>query len=248
MAELTVYPAIDLRGGQVVRLVQGDPARETVYGKDVAAIAGRWAEAGARWLHIVDLDAALGEPREGNRRALEAIERAVGRAVRLQVGGGLRTEADVAAILDLGAARVVLGTAAVEQHALLAKLLARYGPGRVAAGIDARDGRVRVRGWTEAAGVTPMGLARQLAEAGLRTAIYTDIARDGAGTGVNVAAARRLADASGLEVIAAGGVASLDDIRRVRAAGVAGVIVGRALYEGQIDLGRALAVAGEEEN
>lgn len=237
MSAFIVYPAIDLRDGRVVRLQEGNPHRQTAYGDDPAEVAARWRAAGAAWLHVVDLDAAFGEEAGANRRALAAILRLGG---RVQFGGGVRTADAVAGLLDLGVSRVVLGTAAVENPDLVAVALARFGPEAVAVAIDARDGRVRTRGWQAESGLDAVAFARRLADLGLRTAIYTDIARDGLGTGVNVAASRALAEASGLEVIASGGVASLADVRAVRDAGLSGVIIGRALYEGQVDLREAL--------
>lgn len=237
MSIFTVYPAIDLRGGKVVRLQAGDPNRQTAYSDDPAEVAARWRAAGAAWLHVVDLDAALGEDAAANRRALRAILRSGG---QVQFGGGVRTADAVAGLLDLGVSRVVLGTAAVDDPGLVAEVLARFGPQTVAAAIDARDGRVRTRGWQSESGLDAIAFACALAALGLRTAIHTDIARDGLGTGVNVAASLVLAEASGLDVIASGGVASLADVIAVRNAGLSGVIIGRALYEGQIDLGEAL--------
>lgn len=237
MSIFTVYPAIDLRRGKVVRLQEGDPHRQTAYSDAPAEVAARWRAAGATWLHVVDLDAAFGEDVAANRRALAAILRTGG---RVQFGGGVRTLDDMAGLLDLGVSRVVLGTAAVENPDLVAGALARFGPEAVAVAIDARDGRVRTRGWQAESGLDAMVFACRLAALGLRTAIHTDIARDGLGTGVNVAAGRALAEASGLDVIASGGVASLADVRAVRDAGLSGVIIGRALYEGQIDLREAL--------
>ncbi len=237
MRTFTVYPAIDLRGGRVVRLQEGDPGRQTAYSDDPAEVAARWRAAGAVWLHVVDLDAALGEDSAANGRALAAILRLGG---RVQFGGGVRSLAAVAGLLDLGVSRVVLGTAAVENPDLVAQALARGGPQAVAVAIDARDGRVRTRGWQVESGLDAIAFARTLAALGLRTAIHTDIARDGLGTGVNLAASRALAEASGLDVIAAGGVASLADVSAAREAGLSGVIIGRALYEGRIDLAEAL--------
>jgi len=239
----TIYPAIDLRGGQVVRLVQGDPHRQTVYSAYPDEVAWRWVLAGAEWLHVVDLDAALGVPSAENLAALGqilAVTRQLQPVVRVQFGGGLRSLPAIAAALRLGVSRVVLGTAAVEDPRLLAKAVAVFGPGRVGVALDGRAGQVQVRGWTRAGGVTAVALGTQLRRAGLRTALYTDIQRDGAGQGVNVAETRRLADGSGLEVIASGGVASLGDVRQARQAGLSGVIIGRALYEGQVRLSEAL--------
>lgn len=237
MSVFTVYPAIDLRGGKVVRLQEGDPNRQTAYSDDPAEVAARWLASGAGWLHVVDLDAAFGGDAMANRRALAAILRLGG---RVQFGGGVRTMDAVAGLLGLGVSRVVLGTAAVEDPDLVAGALARFGPEAVAVAIDARDGRVRTRGWQAESGLDAVAFACRLAELGLRIVIHTDIARDGLGTGVNVAASRALAEASGLNVIASGGVASLADVAAVRSAGLSGVIVGRALYEGQVDLREAL--------
>lgn len=241
MGAFTVYPAIDLRRGRVVRLAQGDPGRQTVYGDDPTAVAERWLAEGARWLHVVDLDGAFGEAGEENGEALGAVlavaERVGG---RVQFGGGLRKVDDLARLRSLGASRVVLGTAAVEDPILLREALRRFGPGWVAVGVDARSGRVRVRGWMEDAGVDALDLARRLRQDGVTTVVFTDVARDGVGAGVDVAGARRLAEEAGLEVIASGGAASLDDVRRVRAAGLGGVVIGRALYEGRISLSEAL--------
>jgi phosphoribosylformimino-5-aminoimidazole carboxamide ribotide isomerase len=229
----SIYPAIDLRGGRVVRLAQGDLDRQTVYGDDPAAAAERWLADGAAWLHVVNLDGAFGEADGLNERALKSI---VGTGARVQFGGGLRDRAAIDRALAAGVARVVLGTVAVEQPALVADAARDFGADRVAVGIDARDGRVRVRGWADEGGLGAVDLARRMRDLGLAWCVFTDVARDGVGAGVNVPATVELARASGLNVIASGGVASADDVRQVRAAGLAGVIVGRALYEGQVVL------------
>jgi phosphoribosylformimino-5-aminoimidazole carboxamide ribotide isomerase len=228
-----VYPAIDLRGGRVVRLAQGDRARQTVYDEDPAAVARRWLAEGAEWLHVVNLDGAFGEEDGPNAQALRAIV-AVG--VNVQFGGGLRDRASLAHALQAGVARVVIGTAAVEQPAMVAEAVQEFGAERIAVGIDARDGRVRVRGWADETGVAAVTLGQQMRGFGLAWCVYTDIERDGVGRGVNVAATAELAQATGLRVIASGGVAGAEDVQRVRAAGLAGVIIGRALYEGQVEL------------
>lgn len=249
MTGFDIYPAIDLRRGRVVRLQLGDPARETVFGDDPAATAGRWRDAGARWLHVVNLDGAFAEAGAANWAALAAIVAAGG--ARVQFGGGLRSLDDIAAALDGGVARAVLGTAALESPELLAAAVAQFGPERVAVGIDARDGRVRVRGWQAETAVTPAALALSARAAGVTTIIYTDIARDGVLAGVNAAATAALAATTGLDVIASGGARDLDDVARLLALGataapgrLAGVILGRALYDGHIDLAAALARAG----
>jgi len=238
MMEFTIYPAIDMRGGKVVRLAQGDLARQTTYGDDPAAVARRWLDEGAQWLHVVNLDGAFGEAGGANLAALEQI---VATGARVQFGGGLRALEDVERVLGLGVARAILGTVAVENPDLVREAVGRFGAERVGVGIDARDGRVRVRGWAADSGVDAVELARDMRAAGVEIVVFTDVARDGVGTGVNVAATAALAQAAGLRVIASGGVASSDDVRQVRAAGLAGVIVGRALYEGKVDLREVLS-------
>lgn len=239
-AEFTIFPAIDLRQGEVVRLAEGDPGRQTHYGSDPAAVAERWQAAGAQWLHVVNLDGAFGEAGAANLNALESLTK-LGLAV--QFGGGLRDAAGVQRAFDLGVSRVVLGTAAVENPTLVEWTMAQYGAERAAVGLDARGGVVRVRGWAESAGVQAVDLGRRLRAQGVVWCVFTDVARDGLGTGVNVPATAALAEATGLRVIASGGVAGLNDIAAVRAAGLAGVIIGRALYEGQVDLREALELS-----
>ncbi len=229
----TVYPAIDLRGGRVVRLAQGDPGRQTVYGNDPAAVARRWQAEGAEWVHVVNLDGAFGEADGPNALALKEI---VAAGLNVQFGGGLRDRASIERALAAGVARVVIGTAAVERPELVAEAVRDFGAARVAVGIDARDGRVRVRGWADETHVAAIDLARQMRALGLEWCVFTDVARDGVGTGVNVPSTAELARSSGLRVIASGGVAGADDVRQVQAAGLAGVIIGRALYEGQVSL------------
>jgi phosphoribosylformimino-5-aminoimidazole carboxamide ribotide isomerase len=232
---LELYPAVDVQGGRVVRLRQGEARRATAYADDPVAVARQMEAAGARWVHFVDLDRAFGtgDNRELARRFLSAA------TVRVQVGGGLRTEEAIEEMLAWGASRVVIGTKAATDPALVENLLARHGADRLAIGIDAKDGRVAMRGWTEVFDLTPLQLAKRVRDQGARTAIYTDVARDGMLSGPDIEGARALA-AFGLDVIASGGVASLDDIRAIRDAGLAGAIVGRALYEGRFTLTDAL--------
>ena len=235
----TVYPAIDLRRGKVVRLRQGDPERETQYSDEPLSVARRWQEAGAAWLHIVNLDGAFGEQSQENQRALE---RMLSTGLPVQLGGGLRDLEGIRRALDLGVSRVIIGTAAVNDPALVEAALGAWGPERVAVGVDAREGKVRTHGWKEASSFTAVELAQKWADQGARWTVFTDVARDGVGVGVNVGAAAHLAQTTGLSVIAAGGVASLQDVRRARQAGLKGVIIGRALYEGQVVLEEALDV------
>jgi phosphoribosylformimino-5-aminoimidazole carboxamide ribotide isomerase len=240
----TVFPAIDLRAGRVVRLAQGDPSRQTVYGDNPAAVALRWQADGAAWVHVVNLDGAFGGADDAARLNLDSLAGIVATGLRVQFGGGLRSEADLRRVFELGAARAVLGTAAVEDPALVNWALETYGADRIAIGLDARQGRVTVRGWTQPAGVTAIELGTELRRAGIAWCIFTDVSRDGMRAGLNLSATAALADATGLRVIASGGVAGLSDVRAARQAGLAGVIVGRALYEGQVSLKEALGVSG----
>lgn len=256
-----IYPAIDLRKGQVVRLRQGDPAAQTTFGDDPSAVARRWAAAGAEWLHVVNLDGAFapgedhraGDPRIAaiNLQRLAEIRAAV--ALPVQFGGGMRALADVALALELGATRVVLGTVAVRKPELVGEAVRQFGGERIVAGIDARDGLVATHGWRETSALDALTVALRMRDLGVQRVVYTDIARDGTLSGVNVQATVALAQESGLEVIASGGVASLADIRALAGCapdptgtvpgGVEGVIVGQALYTGAIDLAAAVALA-----
>lgn len=233
---MELYPAVDIEGGRV--------ARSTSASDPIAAVR-QFAHDGARWVHVVDLDRAFGkgENRELTRRLLAGGEG--GAAVRIQVAGGLASEAVVAELVGWGATRVVIGTAAAVDAALVARLLARFGADRLAVGIDARDGRVAARGSDVTFPFAPLELARRVRGQGARTVIYTDAARDGSLAGPDLDGARAIAalggEGGGLDVIVSGGVASLDDLRRVRDAGLAGAIVGRALHEGRFTLREALA-------
>jgi phosphoribosylformimino-5-aminoimidazole carboxamide ribotide isomerase len=241
MTTFTIYPAIDLRKGQVVRLRQGDPERQKTYAADPAWVAGQWLESGASWLHVVNLDGAFGEGDQENQAALKGIlEQARFRNAQVQFGGGLRTLDQIESALRLGVHRLILGTAALETPKIVVEAVQRYGAEQIAAALDALQGIVRSRGWTQETGQEVLVVGNQLAEHGLRTVIYTDIKRDGMGSGVDIASAQALA-ALGLEVIASGGVRTLEDVQRVRQAGLSGVIIGRALYEGNFRLEEALA-------
>ena len=225
---MELYPAVDIEGGRV--------ARSTSASDPIAAVR-QFARDGARWVHVVDLDRAFGkgENRELTRRLLAEA------AVRIQVGGGVTSDDGVAELVGWGATRVVIGTAAAVDAVLVARLLGRYGAERLAVGIDARDGRVAARGSDVRLALAPLELARRLRGQGARTVIYTDAARDGSLAGPDVDGARAIAAlGEGLDVIVSGGVASLDDLRRVRDAGLAGAIVGRALHEGRFTLHEAL--------
>ena len=241
MNAFTIFPAIDLRGGKVVRLKEGDPARITAYSDNPAEMAKHWLEMGASWLHVINLDGAFGESDHANRSALESIlSVAKSFGGRVQFGGGIRSLDAIERAVDLCVNRIVLGTIAVEQPDVVADALTRFGAERLAVAIDARDGFVRVHGWKDDSGISATGLALQMRTFGLRTAIFTDISRDGLGSGLNIAATRALADVSGLNVIASGGVHTLEDVVAARRANLSGVIVGRAIYEGTLDLKIAL--------
>ncbi len=243
---MIIYPAIDLRRGRCVRLIQGDPQAETVFSEDPIVTALRWQEEGAEWLHIVNLDGAFGdtEAAGANLTALRGILSTI--TIPVQLGGGLRSLDDIERALELGIQRVVLGTAAIATPEVMDQAVRQFGAERIAVALDVREGQVATHGWRVTSHLTPLELARRLQEAGILRLVYTDIGRDGMLSGMNVMACVELAQATGLKVIASGGVASLEDVRRVRQvewAGVEGVIIGRALYTGQITLREALAVA-----
>lgn len=234
---MILYPAIDLKDGACVRLLHGAMDAATVYNRDAAAQARAFAEAGAEWIHVVDLDGAVAG-RPVNEAAIEAILGAT--SVPVQLGGGNRSLEIVERRLEKGVRRVVLGTVALTNPALVREACRRF-PGRIAIGIDARGGRVAVDGWVKTSETTALELAKALEDAGAAALVYTNIDRDGAKKGVDVAGTAALARAVATPVIASGGVASLDDLAALRAEKViAGVIIGRALYDGAIDLREAL--------
>jgi len=236
---MIVIPAIDLKGGRCVRLLQGEKDRETVYSENPAEVAVRWQNAGAEMIHVVDLDGAFeGVPR--NRAQLESILAAVQTPV--EFGGGLRTDADVDGVIEMGVARAIIGTKAAASPGWMAELCRRH-PGKIAAGIDARDGMAALEGWTESSKIKATDLAHRMAEIGVAAIIFTDISRDGMLTGPNIEATAALADEVDVPVIASGGVSSLDDIRKLKQTNVAGVIVGKALYSGAIDLAEAVKIS-----
>ena len=240
-----LLPAIDLRGGRVVRLRQGDFARETPYSEDPAAVALGFAEAGARWLHVVDLDAARTGTRS-NGGAIASIVAATGDRLRVEVAGGLRDEVAVAAVLASGAARAVVGTAALRDPAFAGRLVSSHGADRIVAAIDVRDNRAVGQGWApHAAGVDATEAVRRLADAGVTTFEVTAIDRDGLLEGPDLSLYERLVELDCGSIVASGGIASMQDLRDVRARGCAGAIVGRAFYEARISLVEAVAF-GEE--
>ena len=239
-----VLPAIDVRGGIVVRLVQGDFGRETTYATDPVGTADGFAAAGASWLHLVDLDGARGLPRQTD--VVEAIVRGTAGRLQCQVGGGLRTDAAVASTLDAGASRVVIGTAALADPDLVRRLLAAHGSDRIAVALDVRDGLAVGDGWREGVPGRPVGEAlAALADAGIERFVVTSIVRDGGLGGPDLELLGVLVASGHGAIVASGGIASIGDILAVRGLGCAGAIVGRALYEGRFDLGAAIAAVSD---
>lgn len=236
-----MIPAIDLRGGRCVRLLQGDFSRETVFSEDPMAVASRWADAGARTLHVVDLDgAAAGSP--AHLGVVAAIRSATGLTV--QYGGGIRDDATVERVLAAGLDRIVLGTALVSRPEWVAALCRRI-PDRIVVGIDARDGRIATDGWTQLSSLTIEEAVRFANEIGVERALFTDIGQDGTLAGPNLRALRAVVTAARFEVIASGGVARLSDVEAIAQTGAAGVVVGRALYTGALDLREAIRLVAE---
>ena len=237
---MQIFPAIDLRGGQVVRLYQGDYDKETVYAADPCAVAQDFLAAGAKHLHVVDLDGA----RDGtlaNFEAIAAIARQGG--LYIEVGGGIRTEDRIRRYLDLGVGRCILGTIAVKDFAFTKRMARKYGD-RIAVGVDARDGYVAVSGWTELSAERGVDFCRRLRDAGVKTVIYTDISRDGAEAGTNLDLYRELAEIRGLDITASGGVSSMEELRELQRIGVKAAILGKALYTGRLDLKTVIAEVG----
>lgn len=244
---MIIYPAIDIRAGRVVRLRQGDPAHQTIYADDPVEVACRCRDEGAQWLHVVNLDGAF----SGAAPGMEVLTRLAMLGLPVQFGGGLRSLDDAQRALEAGASRVVLGTLAVEQPEQAGEAVSRFGKEAVAVALDARDGLVATRGWQARSAWRPADLGQRLAVLGVRHVLYTDISRDGELGGVNVEATAALARETGLAVIASGGIASLDDIRALKAASaltsgqgcIAGAVIGQALYTGAIALPEAIRLA-----
>jgi len=240
---MIIFPAIDLRGGKCVRLIQGDFDRETVYSDDPQATALKWQAAGAKFLHVVDLDGA----KTGSPQNFDAIKKILAVIkIPIEVGGGIRTLNDVEKILSLGVRRVILGSVAVENPALVEEAVKNFGVEKIVVGIDARGGFVAVHGWEKSSTVTAGELAKKIVAAGVKTIIFTDISKDGMLSGVNADTFAELAKISGAQVVASGGVRSLEDIRALKARegdGVAGVIVGKAIYTDALDLSVAIEIA-----
>lgn len=238
---MIIYPAIDLRGGRVVRLKEGDPNRQTVFSDDPIATARQWIEQGAAWIHMVNLDGAFAAANENGR----ILEQATRLGVKVQFGGGLRTLDDAARAIEQGAARIVLGTAAVQKPELVDQALARWGAEHMCVALDARDGKVTTHGWQQITDMTPVELGQQMAAAGLRHALFTDVSRDGHLSGVNIEATVALGRETGLSVIASGGVSAVAQIEQLTESGcVAGAVIGMALYTGTLSLKEAIDAAG----
>lgn len=239
---MKIYPAIDLRGGQVVRLFQGDYDQMTVYGKDPAGQAKAFAQAGAKFLHVVDLDGAK-DGTLANFASIQAIAQQSG--MYIEVGGGIRTEERIEKVLSLGVGRCILGTAAVQDFAFTERMARRYGD-KIAVGVDAKDGYVAINGWKEVSREKGVDFCRRLYEAGVQRVIYTDIARDGAMQGTNLGVYEQLREIKGLKVTASGGISSVEELKTLNRMGIDAAILGKSLYTGAIDLAEAIrAVQGE---
>lgn len=234
---MRLYPAIDLKDGQCVRLKQGLFDQVKSYSDTPAEVARLWESQGGRFLHLVDLDGAL-KGRSVNAACIREIVEAV--SIPVELGGGIRSLSDMEEIFDLGVYRVILGTKAVQEPELLAQAVKEFGSEHIAAGIDARDGYVAIQGWETVSERTAVDLALQMKDMGIRTIIYTDISRDGMLTGPNVEATRQMMKQTGLDVIASGGMSCMEDLERLHTAGISGAIIGKALYEKRIDLREAV--------
>jgi phosphoribosylformimino-5-aminoimidazole carboxamide ribotide isomerase len=245
---MIIFPAIDLRNGQCVRLLHGDPDVQTTYSDDPAAVAENFESFGAEWLHIVNLDGAFGE-KAGAEKNLAAIQAILDRVdIPVQVGGGIRSADDIERILDMGVSRVILGTMAVDRPRQVPDLVARFGAEQLVAGIDVDSGigRVATHGWRNISDTDAIVFGKQMRSMGIIYTVYTDISRDGALTGVNLEACQLMGEQTGLQVIVSGGVAGPEDVRRARLAArsnIYGLIIGRALYTGDVNLAEALEIA-----
>lgn len=243
---MIIFPAIDIRGGKCVRLLKGDFAKETVFSDKPEDMAKKWQAQGAAFLHLVDLDGAL----KGKSQNLATVEKILAAVdIPVELGGGIRTMENIDEVLKLGVRRVILGSVAVRSPELVREACAKYGD-RIVVGIDAKDGIVAVDGWGVSGNVEATALAKEMKKAGVKTIIYTDISRDGTLAGVNVEATAKLARESGVNIVASGGVKSIDDIKALKLYekdGIEGVIVGKSIYMGTLDLAEAIAIASKED-
>ncbi|WP_313584811.1 1-(5-phosphoribosyl)-5-[(5-phosphoribosylamino)methylideneamino]imidazole-4-carboxamide isomerase [Lacrimispora sp.] len=234
---MQLYPAIDLKDGQCVRLKQGEFKEITVYSQKPEEVAALWQSQGATFLHLVDLDGALAG-RSVNEKVIRKIADTV--SIPIEIGGGIRSEEAIESMLSLGAARVIIGTKAVENPEFIRDMVKRFGRDRIVAGVDAKDGMVAVEGWEKISGITASELCNRMKEYGVRHIVYTDISRDGMLTGPNVEYTKKLTEETGMDIIASGGMSSMEDLRQLYHAGVCGAIIGKALYEKRIDLKEAI--------
>lgn len=234
---MQLYPAIDLKNGQCVRLKQGEFKEITVYSDAPEEVAALWQSQGATFLHLVDLDGALAGY-SVNRDVIKKIADTV--SIPIEIGGGIRSEEAIESMLSLGVARVIIGTRAVENPEFLGEMVKKFGPERIVAGVDAKDGMVAVEGWEKISTISASDLCGRMKEYGIQHIVYTDIARDGMLSGPNVAYTKKLTDDTGLDIIASGGMSSMEDLRQLYEAGVKGAIIGKALYEKRIDLKSAI--------
>lgn len=241
--QFTIFPAIDLRAGKVVRLIQGDPSRQKTYYQNPGEVARMWIEAGASWLHVVNLDGAFGEKGKQNQSALKRIIHSVrseNEKIDIQFGGGLRSLSDIKQAIDTGVSRVVLGTAAVNSPQLVSEAISKFGEDRIGLALDTRHDHVHTHGWEKETPIDPISLGKNMFKLGIRTCVYTNIEMDGGLGGVDLAGTKKFAEGTKLNVIASGGISSLAEIRAVRQAGLSGVIIGKALYEGIFKLEEAI--------
>lgn len=235
---MIIYPAIDIKDGRCVRLLQGRFNDVTVYGNDPVQMASKWVSSGAKWLHIVDLDGARGEVSNNRNIILKIVKEF---SVPVQAGGGIRTMEDIEHLIGAGVSRVILGTAAVRNPALVREALSKY-PEKVAVGIDAKDGKVAIEGWEQVSDYTAVDFAKKMEQLGCRIIIYTDINTDGTLSGPNIKAMKEMIDNVNMDVIASGGVSSIQDLKNLKEIGAAGAITGKAIYTGAIDLAEAIKI------
>ena len=234
---MQLYPAIDLKDGQCVRLKQGEFKEITVYSQKPEEVAALWQSQGATFLHLVDLDGALAG-RSVNDKVIKKIADTV--SIPIEIGGGIRSEEAIESMLSLGVTRVIIGTKAVENPEFIRDMVKKFGPDRIVAGVDAKDGMVAVEGWEKISGISASELCNRMKEYGVRHIVYTDISRDGMLSGPNVEYTKRLTEETGMDIIASGGMSSMEDLKQLTRAGVCGAIIGKALYEKRIDLKEAI--------
>ncbi len=248
MKSFTIFPAIDLRGGKVVRLTQGDPNRQKIYNTDPSAVAQSMIADGASWLHVINLDGAFGDSSSANFQALAAIvENTRQKKTSIQFGGGLHTLEQIDQVLSSGVTRVILGSLAARQPEIVHDLVQKYGAERIAVSLDGRNKEVMVSGWQEASGIGVFDLATRLKSYGLKWLVYTDITRDGMQTGSDFETTVALAQETGLNIIASGGVSTPDEVQQLMNHGVAGAIIGKALYESSVKLSDLIRISREDQ-